>query len=299
MPKRVVDGDALWRSRKLLLVPVEYRGEYANLVPLADVNGSFECDPTSVWADVYSFNRQNVSPTDVAAMLDAFEAAGMLIRWKQEGKTWGHFVGIDAPGRLPSGKHKSRYRNLPPMPPSIRNGEVVPESPGNSGRLPEIPALGLGLGKGKGSAFSGNFPEGEGEPNQNFEGAEWALRTAKAYPLWKDPDAQDISPVLGNLYMETIEREAPARGGKLPAAEWLLARVVRFGQMHKERGTDPQFIPSLKNFLTDGVYATVEMPATRTRLSVESDEDCETRLRGEGRERRRAANGAKEVAATV
>ena len=69
MPKRVVDGDALWRSRKLLLVPIEYRAEYANLVPLADVNGSFECDPASVWSDVYAFNRSNISPDDVAAML--------------------------------------------------------------------------------------------------------------------------------------------------------------------------------------------------------------------------------------
>ena len=137
MPKRVVDGDALWRSRKLLLVPVEYRGEYANLVPLADVNGSFECDPASVWADVYSFNRPNITIADVTAMLGAFEAAGMLVRWNQGGKTWGHFVGIQRAGRLPSGSHVTRYRNLPPLPPSpaingYQDASCTPACSGNS-----------------------------------------------------------------------------------------------------------------------------------------------------------------------
>ena len=38
------------------------------------VNGSFECDPASIWADMYSYNRANITVADVTAMLDAAHA---------------------------------------------------------------------------------------------------------------------------------------------------------------------------------------------------------------------------------
>ena len=160
------------------------------------------------------------------------------------------------------------------------------------------------MGKGLGFKSSGTFPEDlssqcPAERSEEFDGHEWALTTLKAHILWKDPDALTLSPVLANLYMETIQRDAQAKGGLLAAAKDLYARTVQFTKTHKERGTEERYISSPKNFLADGVYATVEMPAVRKWLPVESDEECEKRLREEGRERRRAANAAKEVAATV
>jgi hypothetical protein len=104
MPKRVIDGEALWLSNKLRQVPEEYRPEYANLIPLALANGTFECDPRKIWARVYIYNRPSVTLQAVEEMLDSFERAKMLFRWQAgDGAVWGYWIGIDKPGRLPSG----------------------------------------------------------------------------------------------------------------------------------------------------------------------------------------------------
>lgn len=51
MPKRIVDGEGLWRSDKLAEVtPAWIKAEYANLVPLALANGSFEANPRRIWS---------------------------------------------------------------------------------------------------------------------------------------------------------------------------------------------------------------------------------------------------------
>jgi hypothetical protein len=82
--------------------PLAFRGEYANLLPLALANGSFECHPTMIWSDVYSFNRPDITPEIVVAILDELERVKLLFRWKAEdGVVWGYWVGIEKPGRLP------------------------------------------------------------------------------------------------------------------------------------------------------------------------------------------------------
>jgi hypothetical protein len=103
MPKRIVDGDAIWTSNKLLLVATEaFRAEYANLLPLSNANGSFECSPRRVWRDVYSYNRPSVSCEMVVRILDELEAARLLFRWKHtDGHIWGFWVGIRRKGLLP------------------------------------------------------------------------------------------------------------------------------------------------------------------------------------------------------
>src|SRR4051812_37229114 len=103
MPKRIVDGDALWRSDKLGCVePAWMRAELANLIPLALANGSFECNPRLVWSRVYVCNRPEITLEQVEQLLSELERAGILIRWNQGNKTWGYWVGIDKPGRLPA-----------------------------------------------------------------------------------------------------------------------------------------------------------------------------------------------------
>lgn len=110
MPKRLVDGEALWRSDKLnKVVPAKFRAEYANLIPLAEADGTFEADPRRVWANVYSYNRPDVTVAQVSEMLSAFEEAGMLVRKVDEnGKVWGMFVGIEE--RLPAKSQRGRYK---------------------------------------------------------------------------------------------------------------------------------------------------------------------------------------------
>ena len=119
MPKRIVDGEGIWKSDKIAQVePPRYRAEYANLLPLALANGSFECNARAIWATSYSYNRPDITPEDVAAILEEFERAKLLFRWTVSGKTWGFWVGIDKPGRLPSearlnGRHDRRGEEVP------------------------------------------------------------------------------------------------------------------------------------------------------------------------------------------
>ena len=110
MPKRMVDGDALWTSVKLEGVSLKCRAEYAWLLPLAQVNGCFECNPKLIHRTCYSQVREDWTLADVTAMLDKFEKAKMLFRWKVDGKTYGFFVGGQLEGRLPGLAERGKYR---------------------------------------------------------------------------------------------------------------------------------------------------------------------------------------------
>jgi hypothetical protein len=82
MPKRVLDGEALWRSDKLARVqPASFRAEFANLLPLALANGVFEANARRVWSTVYSYNRPEVTVEGVEQILAEFERVGLLLRW--------------------------------------------------------------------------------------------------------------------------------------------------------------------------------------------------------------------------
>jgi hypothetical protein len=117
MPKRVVDGDALWLSDKVKKLPKKYRLHYANWLPLAEANGVFEADPDRIHAKIYAFLLPNVKKPIVRAILRAMVEVGLVKIWNEDGKDWGYFCGIEKPGRLPSIKHLDRYSNLPPNPP--------------------------------------------------------------------------------------------------------------------------------------------------------------------------------------
>ena len=120
MPKRVVDGDSLWRSEKLNHVePPSFRAEYANLIPLALANGSFEADPRLVWATVYAYNRPEITVETVEALLVEFMRVKMLFIWREagNGKQWGFWVGIDRPGRLPPASRRGEHEVLGAEPP--------------------------------------------------------------------------------------------------------------------------------------------------------------------------------------
>lgn len=90
MPSVIVNGDAVWRSDKILKVqPPSFRAEYTNLLPLADENGEFEYNSLRVWADVYSFNRPDITLDTVIRILEEFEVQGLLERRERRGKVYG------------------------------------------------------------------------------------------------------------------------------------------------------------------------------------------------------------------
>lgn len=111
MPKRLIDGEALWRSDKLAAIePPRYRAEYANLLPLALADGTFEANPRRVWADVYSYNRSDITVEVVVEIIKEFERVGLIITRKDgAGKIWGKWTGIE--NHLPPESQRDRYKS--------------------------------------------------------------------------------------------------------------------------------------------------------------------------------------------
>ena len=120
MPKRIIDGEGIWKSDKIAQIePPRHRAEFANLLALALANGTFECNARAIWATCYSYNRSDITPEDVVAILDELERVKLLFRWDVAGKTWGFWIGIDKPGRLPSAaRQRERHE---------KTGETVPQ----------------------------------------------------------------------------------------------------------------------------------------------------------------------------
>lgn len=155
MPKRLLDGESLWTSSKLAMVePPEFRAEFANLLPLATANGTFEADARLIWSRVYAFNRPDVSLERIEQILKEFERVDLVRFWQDESrKVWGFWVGIHRPGRLPPASRIDRkHERVGPDPPKeILNKPTVDQwlADGSLG-------LGFGLGSGKGCSGSKN-----------------------------------------------------------------------------------------------------------------------------------------------
>lgn len=109
MPKRIIDGEALWLSDKIRALPVKFRPEFATILPLSLADGAFECDIKRLWSKVYAYNRPEISLQFVRRMLDAFERVGLISRGTYDGRIWGYFIGIEKPGRLPSPSLRRHY----------------------------------------------------------------------------------------------------------------------------------------------------------------------------------------------
>ena len=236
MPKRIVDGDGVWGSLKLQRVtPESYRAEYANLLPLALANGVFECDARKVWARVYAFNRPSVSVSDCEKMLDEFgrREIGLLFRWTApDGKTWGYWIGIDKPGRLPAQAVRARKSyQLGPDPPSDKLAEFIKSCQCHDNSV-TVSDSGSGIGSGIGigsvepiaqpSASLLEYPEAF----ENF----W-----KAYPRKTGKGAA----------LKSWKKIAPKNG----LAERITESVAQHCQSFDWRKDSGQFIPHPATFL--------------------------------------------------
>lgn len=187
MPKRIVDGDALWKSDKLSQLPNDVKAEYANLIPLALANGSFECNPRLVWSKVYAYNRPEVTLEMTERILLELERVKLLFRWTDDpsGKIWGFWVGIDKPGRLPGDSRRGTNEKVGMAVPGdelskflgINGFQKLPD--GNEKLLGLGSGLGFGLGSGLGSGCTELFqlPLNDGTffPITDSQIAKWTL----------------------------------------------------------------------------------------------------------------------------
>ena len=229
MPKRILDGDALWRSKKIRQVqPVKFRAEYANLLPLALSTGSFECDADTIWTDVYAFNRPDVTPKDVAAILDEYEKVKLLFRWTVDGKTWGYWVGIDKEGRLPTGTAYSHAKKGP-FPPAgaykaFAGVDRVERS--MSGQDPVADRQGIGLGLGKGLGVGLGLGSGLGEPtstssNPNSETNELRSNSSTLNPTaTPTPTPEPDAPAYLNEMVEAMVARYPRTCRPEAKSDW-------------------------------------------------------------------------------
>jgi hypothetical protein len=117
MPKRVLDFDAMWASDKLAACAEWAQVEYAWFYGLADCNGCFELTNLRViWGRVAAI-RKNLSLERVEQVFNEFHDKGLLFRWSDGGKRYGHWTGSDVPGRLPPPSWRNRLERLaPPVP---------------------------------------------------------------------------------------------------------------------------------------------------------------------------------------
>jgi len=107
MPKRVIDGEAVWGSDKLTSLPPSAQREYPWLYPLADPNGNFELtNLRAVWGRVYA-SRPDITTEDMASIIGAYNEVGLLFIWEENGKRYGHWTNSDRVGRLPRESHRS------------------------------------------------------------------------------------------------------------------------------------------------------------------------------------------------
>jgi hypothetical protein len=131
LPKRVVDGEAMARSRKLASVqPVSARAEYPWWLTLAAPNGVFELDYQAIWAQLYAYGRPDRTVEDTRTIGEAFIAAKLLFVWAQGGKTFVFLVGSDKPGRcLPQSwiSRAEKRGKLPPYPPKDQLNKFLDE----------------------------------------------------------------------------------------------------------------------------------------------------------------------------
>jgi hypothetical protein len=105
-----VISEKIWHSSKLAKVqPQEWRPEYAWLVAIAYVDGTFEADPRDIWARSYAYSRPDWSAEKVAQLLDEFERVGLLQRiTDKDGRVWGFWTGSD--NFTPPPSKKSHYK---------------------------------------------------------------------------------------------------------------------------------------------------------------------------------------------
>lgn len=120
MPKRVIDGEAVWASDKIAAcvheLPASTGVYYPWFYPLADVNGSFECTSTRVIHGRIALQLPFLTLAHTELVLHDFHQNGLLFVWVKEGKRWAHWTKSEEKSSVPKSQ-RDRYRpTAPPVP---------------------------------------------------------------------------------------------------------------------------------------------------------------------------------------
>jgi hypothetical protein len=112
MPKRIIDGEAVWSSDKLANCEIWARREYPWLYPLADANGCFELTNLRVLWGKVAANRPDLTIQRLQEVFEQFTRHGLLFTWTKNGKCYGHWTKSE--GRLPPRSERRRHKSLAP-----------------------------------------------------------------------------------------------------------------------------------------------------------------------------------------
>jgi hypothetical protein len=262
MPKRIIDGEAMWTSSKIASVdPPDLRTHYAWLLPLAMANGVFEADPALVRSHAYSFCWPDFSAESVSIILDEFSRRKLLFRWKTpDGKQWGYWVGIDKPGRLPGVSRRGTNERIGPNPDPEALSEFLNEDPheklspksAHGCILHPGSGLGSGLGSGVGGAAQGAAPARARRTPASKRTAHGAMQAAghgpaATIPLGPVQDAAgrgsvetrtergSVNDSPGSGPVETPERHDSTQGAISPRTE--------HGSVQKTATARTRFVP--------------------------------------------------------
>jgi hypothetical protein len=213
----VVDGEGLWRSDKLArLQPAWIRAEFANLVPLARANGSFECNPRLIWSLVYAYNRPEITVEQVEQILAELGRVKLLFRWTDvTGKQWGYWVGIEKAGRLPpASRRDQKHEILGAEPPAeALQSFLSAESDGQPTASHSVVDGCLGLGLGSGSGFGINITS---ESSDSDMPSDAAKRERKAKPA----PSQAGERLAGLLKERILQNNSSARITDKQVEQW-------------------------------------------------------------------------------
>lgn len=248
LPKRIIDGEGVWRSEKLSRVmPVWIRAEYANLIPLALANGVFESDPALIWSQVYSFNRPDIKAADVVTILEAFEVQKLLFRWFHEGKMWGYWVGIEKPGRLPGESRRGVNEKIGAQLP-IK--DLVERMQMDAIGIQKLLGFGFGSGFGLGLGSGVGAESKEADSTKTMTGGDLPLaftgRVLRITQEWHD-QLQSVYQGLSvaahygeaDLWLVAHEKDKPRKNQLAFMRNWLAKAVNGIGATQARIGAGP------------------------------------------------------------
>ena len=287
MPKRIIDGEGLWRSDKLAKVtPTWIKAEYANLVPLALANGSFEVNPRRIWSTVYSYNRPEITLEQVEEVLAEFERVKLLFRWTDgaTSKQWGYFVGIEKPGRLPApSRLRQGHEILGPQPPRelLQTFLSDPESTGQPVATQTVPNGSIGFG----SCFGLGSGRGDGLPMASQETSPVRLQEAS-----EEFNATEVAQILcqqngwsGNGMIWALQAGIEFQAKRMPKSELRQVGEMLVKAYRDYESAKGAFAVVPQKFFEQGLYCSAtrsgeskanvltDNPATRALAQMEGD----------------------------
>jgi len=256
MPKRVLDGEGFWGSRKLRRCPVWIRREYPYLYPLADCNGNFELDIPVILGKLKA-NRPDLSIRKLELIFDTFKKEGLAFVWAAARRQYVHWTGSERRGRLPQPSHRSnKYeRKLAPPYPQEEYAAYLQQF----GELVDV-AASTSLATASARATVRAKERAKEKPSQDLFLAFW-----KSYPRKVGKPAAQRTWKNALLNLEYLEKKSNSPGDREPLIPKIMAGLERWKET--EQWQEEKFIPHPATFLNQRRWED-EPPDTNKGLST-------------------------------